>query len=277
MAAARDEVAVGGAHGADEQLVLHRAPVDEQELLRHVRPVQRRQTCKARDRDALPLPGDGNGIGHELAAHDAPKTLQQAVGIRRFARQAQTRALAGGQREPDMRMGHGEALHHLGDGLVLGALRLEKFQPRRHARKQIAHLDARADIAGRRLHLAFGAAVDAQREGLAGAARARQDRQRCNRADGRQRLAAEAERADGEQVFLGQLRGGVPFHRQHQIVGRHAATIVGDADQRQAARCGDNLDLAGAGIERVLDQLLDDAGRPLHHLARGDTVDRLRR
>ena len=30
---------------------------------------------------------------------------------------------------------------------------------------------------------------------------------------------------------------------------------------------------ARAGIERILDELLDHAGRPLHHLAGGDAVD----
>ena len=49
MPAARNEIAVSGAHGAEQELVLHRAPVDEQKLLRGVRPVQSRQSGKARD------------------------------------------------------------------------------------------------------------------------------------------------------------------------------------------------------------------------------------
>ena len=40
-----------------------------------------------------------------------------------------------------------------------------------------------------------------------------------------------------------------------------------------AAAVGDDLDAARAGVERVLDQLLDDARRPLDHLAGGDAVD----
>ena len=203
--------------------------------------------------------------------------MQQAVGARCLAREAQARALAGRQREADIRVRHGEALHDLGDGHVLGALRLQELEARRHAGEQIAHLDARAGIAGRRLHLALGAAIDGEREGLRRPARARQDRELRDRADRRQRLAAKAERADGEQIFLGQLRGGMPLDRQQQIVRRHAAAVVGDADQRQPARRGDDLDLAGAGVERVLDQLLDDARRALDDLAGGDAIDGLRR
>ena len=33
-----------------------------------------------------------------------------------------------------------------------------------------------------------------------------------------------------------------------------------------------HLDPAGAGVDRVLDQLLDHRGRPLDHLAGGDAV-----
>ena len=60
---------------------------------------------------------------------------------------------------------------------------------------------------------------------------------------------------------------------KREIVPRHAAAVVGDADQPAAAAIGQHLDPARAGIERVFDKLLHDAGRPLHHLAGGDAVD----
>ena len=43
----------------------------------------------------------------------------------------------------------------------------------------------------------------------------------------------------------------------------------------ETARGGDDLDLARAGVDGVLDQLLDDARGPLDHLAGGDAVDGL--
>ena len=43
--------------------------------------------------------------------------------------------------------------------------------------------------------------------------------------------------------------------------------------QPPAAAVGQDLDAVRAGIERVLDQLLDHARRPLDHLAGGDAVD----
>jgi len=65
----------------------------------------------------------------------------------------------------------------------------------------------------------------------------------------------------------------VPLDREHEILTAHALAVVGNADQPAAAGFGDHLDVAGAGIERVLDELLDDARRTLDHLARRDAVD----
>ncbi len=68
----------------------------------------------------------------------------------------------------------------------------------------------------------------------------------------------------------------MPLDGERQIGGTHAAAVVGDADQREPAGRRHHLDVGGAGIERVLDQLLHHAGRPLDHLAGGDAVDGLR-
>ena len=53
----------------------------------------------------------------------------------------------------------------------------------------------------------------------------------------------------------------------------HAAPVVDDADQPPAAGLDRDLDRLRAGVERVLDELLDRRRRPLDHLARGDAVE----
>ncbi len=65
----------------------------------------------------------------------------------------------------------------------------------------------------------------------------------------------------------------MPLDRQRQLVGAHAAAVVGDGDKGAPAVAQHHVDLPGAGVERVLDQLLDRGGRPLDHLAGGDAVD----
>ena len=61
--------------------------------------------------------------------------------------------------------------------------------------------------------------------------------------------------------------------RQLELAGRDAGAVVADADQRQPAAGGDDLDPRRTGVERVLDQFLDHARRTLDHLAGGDLVD----
>jgi hypothetical protein len=60
---------------------------------------------------------------------------------------------------------------------------------------------------------------------------------------------------------------------QRQVVGLDAAAVVGHTDQVGAAPGHLDVDARGAGIDGVLQQLLDDAGRPLHDLAGGDLAD----
>ena len=62
---------------------------------------------------------------------------------------------------------------------------------------------------------------------------------------------------------------------EREIAMGHAAAVVGDADAPAAAAIGEDVDPAGAGVDRVLHQFLHHARRPFHHLAGGDAVDDL--
>jgi len=67
----------------------------------------------------------------------------------------------------------------------------------------------------------------------------------------------------------------VAVDRKRQILLGHAAAVVGDADPPPAAAVGEDVDPAGAGIDRVLDQFLDHARGTFDHLAGSDAVDEL--
>jgi hypothetical protein len=140
--------------------------------------------------------------------------------------------------------------------------------------KQVAHLDAGAGRQRRRFHIRLHAAIDGDAPGMRLAPVPRRDRHAGGRADRWQRLAAESKGADREQILFIELRGGVTFDRQAQVRAGHAGAVVRDADEAASAAVGQHIDPAGAGIERVFDQLFDDAGRALDHLAGGDAVDR---
>ena len=117
-----------------QQLVLHRAAVDEEILLGGIGAVQVGSPAKPETRTRLARAGDGKRVAHELAAHDATEPLQQpmrAVSLVRIAASPVRSPVV--SVKPTSRMRHGKALHDLGDGLVLGALGLQELEPRGHA------------------------------------------------------------------------------------------------------------------------------------------------
>ena len=78
---------------------------------------------------------------------------------------------------------------------------------------------------------------------------------------------------DADEIGGGaDLRCGVALDREQQLVAIHAAAVVRDADQRTTAVLDRDLDRRGAGVERILDQLLHGGRRPFHDLAGGDLV-----
>ena len=67
----------------------------------------------------------------------------------------------------------------------------------------------------------------------------------------------------------------MPRHRERQLLALDAAAVVGDTDAADAAAGEIDVDLGRAGIERVLEQLLQCRGGPLDDLAGGDLVDQV--
>ena len=55
MAVARQVIGIGRAHGAQDQFITHRSPVDEQILPERIGPRQRRRRGKTFDHDAFAL------------------------------------------------------------------------------------------------------------------------------------------------------------------------------------------------------------------------------
>ena len=60
--------------------------------------------------------------------------------------------------------------------------------------------------------------------------------------------------------------------RQRELVGGYACAIVADADRRLPRSPDVDADPPCTRVDRVLDELFDDRGRALDHLARGYRV-----
>ena len=128
------------------------------------------------------------------------------------------------KREARIRMRHGETLHHIRDGGGFGAVAFQEFEARGHRREQIPHLDRRAPRASGRARRANVSRVDGEGVRRAFLLVPRNDIETRHGRDRRQRLAAEAEGRDGEEVLVRKLRGGMTLDRQDEVVGIHAVS-----------------------------------------------------
>src|SRR5699024_11109055 len=89
-------------------------------------------------------------------------------------------------------------------------------------------------------------------------------------ADTRQRLAAESERADLEKiVIIAYLARGMPLEQKRDIRLMDALAVIYDSDQLHAGFFDEHFNFIRICIKGVLNQLLDDGARTLHHFTRG--------
>ena len=100
-----------------------------------------------------------------------------------------------------------------------------------------------------------------------------QQRDLGDRRDAGKRLAAEAERRDTIEVVGGaDLAGRMAQEGDAHLVRGDAAAVVLHADQTAAALAHLDPNVGRAGVQAVLDQLLDGRRGTLDHLAGGDLV-----
>ena len=142
-----------------------------------------------------------------------------------------------------------------------------------HVEEQVAYFDGRSRGAaggpgGLELFPGHAHLVPFHRLGQPG-----DDPQFGDRGDAGQGLTPEAHRAYGVEVVLGDdLACGVRHDRETQLLRGHARTVVGHTDELFSAILDGDRDACRPGVDRIVDQLLDHAGRPFDDLASRDLV-----
>ena len=124
MAALRQIIHVGRAHGAGQKLVADRPPVDEEILRLRIRLVPGRKPGIAFERDPFPCRVDAERIGAKLLANDIGQPREQGVVALGPREIIEARGLRAGKSEANLLVRHREALHGIGAGAGLRAVAL---------------------------------------------------------------------------------------------------------------------------------------------------------
>ena len=175
--------------------------------------------------------------------------------------------------EAHIEIGQRERVHHIGDRPRLGRHAVQKARAHRCVQEQVAHDHGRPAAASHvlvPLH-APGQHPDPRPHLLPLGGRLHD--QARHGGDRRERLAPEPQRVDLAQILgPANLARRVPIHAHDRVLAHHAPAVVGNPDAPLAAPLDRHAHRPRTRVDGVLDQLLHDRGRALHHLARRDLV-----
>ena len=253
--------------------VTHVAPVDEavQPLRRTLGEFRRREPTT--HFHGAVIFGGGQRmhvLGKALAEYPGEAPL--GVGAAGFGH-VDRRAPIVGEFDRDVRIGEGHTFNRVRDVTHLGSRAFEELLSRGHVEEQITHLDGRARRSAVRGAVGDLAPDDDDSRAFGVLGRTGGEREPTDRRDRRDRFATKAKRGDGRDVLRSlDLRCRVSLEAEQRVVGRHARAIVGDSDQIDAAPFDRHFDPHGAGVHRVLQQLLDNRSGALHDFASRDLV-----
>jgi hypothetical protein len=209
--------------------------------------------------------------GHEAGGEVAPEHLRHAL-LERFDGWAVEHGFAlAPERNVHPGVREGEARDRGRDAARLGLGRAQEFFAGRGVEEEVSHLDLGARPGSRRADGRLGASFEDGLDALVRSPGRREEPHARDRGYGGKRLAAEAERADFLQILRrGNLARRVALEGERGVLASYAAAVVAHRDEPRAAPLDAHVDAPRPGVEGVFEKLLDDRGRPLHDLARGN-------
>ena len=224
VAIPRDQVAVRGAKGSDEQTVFHWPRIDEQELLVGHSAIEGRKADHSGQPQPVARTVDADAMTLQLVRQKLSHTRRRFGGLQR-----EDPAALMVERERHVAASHRQPFHRVEARCIFGARRAQELAARRHLLEQPFDADARARRQGSRAFPARFTMIDFDPPAVRSPHPAfeHQPRDARNR---RQRLAAEAEARHPIDGFVRQFRCGVPLKGEPHLVPRHSAAVVSDLD-----------------------------------------------
>ena len=248
-------------------LAFHIAAVDKKILHAAAGARGLRPTHKALHRDAA----HAVRHRHQPGGKFAPVNCKHRRPELTVARCAQRFAAVAHKPHRHLRVRQRKFIEHICDCIALRHIFFEELHARGRVIEQIPHQHRGAAGAARILNERFVAAVDAIMRAGQLRLRAREQLHPRHGANGSQRFAAKAQRADGAQVGGGLNFAGCMAQKCLGHIGaRNAAAVVRHTHIGGAAVVNFNGDHRCARVNGVFGQLLDHRCGALHHLACGD-------
>ena len=210
----------------------------------------------------------------EFASHNVAQAFQ--TGVEQFSLtgvETDLFLLSVDQVKGNLRVGQSNPVDDVNALRNFAGSGFQKFEPGRRGIKQIAYFHPGAGGGGCGNGRLFDSAVDFHPPAVFRLPAAGRDGQPGNGGDGRQRLAAETEITDVEQIGVRQLGRCMPLNRQFKIFPRHAFAVVGNRNQRLAAVHQRYFNRRRAGVNGVFNQFFDHRGGTLDHFAGGNLVN----
>jgi hypothetical protein len=256
------------AKGVIEGGVLHGAAIDEDELLGAGGAADAGLADETAEADAGDfLVGDFEQLGGESGTAEVADALEKV----RRGRELVDDAVVIDEDEADGVVTDGLEMELVLDVAALGGRGAEEFATRRKVEEQVIGFYLRSGGVSAVANVLDLPGVDEEIGADEGAVLAGGEAEAGDAGDAGDGLAAEAKGGDGGEVEAGAyFAGGVAFEAEEGIVAVHAGAVVDDADGGGAAAADHDLNLAGSGVEGVLDELFDDRGGTLDDLAGGD-------
>ena len=171
-----------------------------------------------------------------------------------------------------MRIDQRHAADDVGCFCRLAAIGLEKLQAGGRGEEQVCDIDLGPPRQGGRTWRRDAAALDGDDMRLTTATRARRNGQPADRADRRKCLAAESQKADIDEIVVGEFRCCMALNGEFEVFRPHANAIVTHSDEALATATESHIDLARTGIDGVFDELFHHARRALDDLASLDAI-----
>ncbi len=154
---------------------------------------------------------------------------------------------------------------------AFGVLRAKKFPAGGQIVKKRTHFDLRSRCFAAVAHdVDLTAVHDDLRAGNSVRFARRQSKARNTR-DARQSFSAKSKCAD--RVKIGcrtNLARGMTLERKERVIAIHSAAVVDHPDERNSTAANQDIDLARARVDAVLDEFFHHGSGALHHFAGRD-------